>query len=170
MLYAQARELIKSGDMLLWRDHKGGSVHSIIERWIVRHGTGSPYTHVAVAWAEHGRVWAMEITTSGCAPRLLSSLGQFDWAPSPKLLSDDALNFAFGCFGSWIYSRWQAVMGALKTLRIGDDTQGQCAEYALSIWRRDGMAPTEIATPGDCADGALLVWQASVQTVFKDTK
>jgi len=48
---------------------------------------------------------------------------------------------------------------------IGADTLGQCAEYALSIWRVDGMAPTDTATPGACADGALLNWGSSLHSV-----
>ena len=162
MKYSDARLNIKTGDMLLWRNHPGGSLRGIIERWFVSHGTASPYTHVGVAWAEHGRVWVMEITTKGCAPRLLSTCGDFDWSPAQKPLSDTALTFAFDCFGSWVYSRWQAIAGALKRLAIGKDTSGQCAEYALSIWGIDGQRPTEIATPADCAEGAMRVWQSPV--------
>ena len=170
MKYEDARDKIKTGDMLLWRAHKGGPLRGVIERWLVSHGTATPYTHVGVAWAEHGRVWAMEITTKGCAPRLLSELGTFDWAPSPRPLSAAALEWAFACFGVWEYSRWQAVMGALKRLTIGADTFGQCAEYALSIWSREGMAPTQTATPGACADGALFFWEAPMVTVQNEAK
>lgn len=160
--YEHIRDRIKSGDMLLWRDHKGGPLRGIVERWIVRHGTASPYTHVGVAWADHGRLWVMDITTKGCAPRLLSTCGDFDWAPAPMELSERALAFAHGCFGEWVYSRYQAVMGALKRLTIGVDTVGQCAEYSLAVWQIDGMAPTEQATPGACADGALKTWGSAL--------
>lgn len=165
MKYADAREQITTGDMLLWRAHAGGPLRGMVERWIVSHGTASPYTHVGVAWAEHGRVWVLEITTKGCAPRLLSELGDFDWAPAPLILSPAALEWAFSCFGKWEYSRWQAVLGALKRLTIGADNFGQCAEYALSIWSRDGMAPTNTATPGACADGAMAVWDVAIVPV-----
>ena len=165
MKYTDARDKIKTGDMLLWRNHGGGPLRGIIERWIVAHGTATPYTHVGVAWAEHGRVWVMEITTKGCAPRLLSELGSFDWAPCPQPLTNAALEWAFGCFGEWEYSRWQAMLGALKRLVIGADNFGQCAEYALSIWARDGMAPTDTATPGACAEGAMRVWDVPITWV-----
>lgn len=165
MLYEDARYQIKTGDMLLWRDHAGGPLRGIIERWIVRHGTASPYTHVGVAWADHGRVWVMDITTKGCAPRLLSGCGDFDWSPAPQALSERALVYAHSCFGEWTYSRWQAVLGAFKRLVIGADAKGQCAEYALSIWRLDDMAPTDTATPGACADGALLRWECPLMSV-----
>jgi hypothetical protein len=137
----------------------------MVERWFVSHGTASPYTHVGVAWVEYGRVWVMEITTKGCAPRLLSTCGEFDWSPCPKPVSETALTFAFNCFGSWTYSRWQAIAGALRRLTIGDDNLGQCAEYALSIWVIDGQRPTETATPAECAYGAMRVWQSSIFTV-----
>jgi len=167
--YAEARSRIKTGDMLLWRDHNGGTVRSMVERWIVRHGTASPYTHVGVAWVDNGRVWVMDITTRGCAPRLLSTCLPFDWAAAPEPLSADALAYAFSCFGQWTYSRWQAVMGAAKRLTIGVDTKGQCAEYTLAIYRANGNQPTAIATPGDCADGAMLVWGIPIFTITGET-
>lgn len=76
----------------------------------------------------------MDITTKGCAPRLLSTCGDFDWAPAPAVLSDKALRYAQACFGEWTYSRLQAVLGKLKRLVIGQDSRGQCAEYCLAIW------------------------------------
>lgn len=166
MKYAEARELIKTGDMLLWRDHSGGPIRGIGERWIVRHSTASPYTHVGVAWVERGRCWVIEITTKGCAPRLLSAVLPFDWAPAPKELSEEALTFAFSCFGVWEYDRLQAIQGQLQRLILGKDTKGQCAELALCIWAVDNIAPSITATPGACSDGALEVWQSSIRSVF----
>lgn len=160
MNYSDARSLIKSGDMLLWRDHPGGSVRSIIERWFVRHASASPYTHIGVALVEHERVRVMDITTKGCAPRPLSGNPDFDWAPAPKVLSEESINFAASCWGEWEYSRWQAILGWCKRLVIGADTKGQCAEYAIAIWRANHMAPTDIASPAACADGATLVWDS----------
>lgn len=170
MKYAEARNRITTGDMLLWRDHKDGALRSIIERWIVRHGTASPYTHIGVAWADNGRVWVMDITTKGCAPRLLSECLPFDWSPAPEPLSESALNYAFSCFGVWTYSRWQAIAGAVKRLVIGVDTEGQCAEYALSVWRENGNQPSTIATPGDCADGAMEIWGSPLFNVIGEPK
>lgn len=54
MKYEAIREQLKSGDMLLFRNHSGGGLRGILERWFVAHGTASPYTHVGVAWVEHG--------------------------------------------------------------------------------------------------------------------
>lgn len=168
--YAHIRDRIKTGDMLLWRNSTGGGLRSVIERWIVRHGTASPYTHVGVAWHDHGRVWVMDITTKGCAPRLLSTCGDFDLAPAPQPLSETALAFAHKCFGEWTYSRWQAVLGQFKRLTIGADSKGQCAEYALSVWMVDGMTPTGTATPGACAAGAMSVWGSSLVAVTNRTE
>lgn len=165
MNYEQARSQIKTGDMLLFRNHVGGGLRATIERWFVSHGTGSPYTHVGVAWSEHGRVWIMDITTKGCAPRLLSSAGDFDWAPAPTALNEQALEFAFDGFGELTYSRIQAVLAELGLLKIGADMQSECAEYALTIWRKAGMPPTDKATPAACAEGAMLNWGASITAV-----
>ena len=165
MKYTDIRHLIKTGDMLLWRDHKAGSLRSVIERWVIRHGTASPYTHVGLAWKEYGRLWVMDISPKGCAPRLLSECDSFDWAPAPKALSDNALSIAFSCFGEWSYSRWQAILGGIKRLVIGKDKLGQCAEFVLYVLREDNMAPTDIATPGACAIGALQVWGSPITTI-----
>lgn len=165
MKYNEARELLKTGDMLLYRNHQGGGLRAMVERWTVNHGTASPYCHVGMAlnWAD--RLWIMDITTKGCAPRILSATGAFDWAPSPCKLSDTALNYAADQFGELTYSRLQAVLGQLRQLTIGQDKKSQCAEYFLSIWNVDGMAPSKIATPAACSDGALQVWGSSITSV-----
>lgn len=166
MLYEEIRHKIKTGDMLLWRATKEGTFRNILERWFVTHGTSSPYSHVGIAWVGGGRVWVMEITTHGCAPRLLSSCGDFDWVSSPKELSEQALTYAFDCFGVWIYSRTQAVLGALKRLVVGNDLKGQCAEYFLAVHAVDKTEPTTIATPAACAEGAMKNWGSPITYVY----
>lgn len=165
MQYADLRTKIKSGDMLLFRNHSGGGLRGILERWFVVHGTASPYTHVGVAWVEHGRVWCMDMTTKGCAPRLLSTCGSFDWAPAPKPLNDAAFGFAFGKFGELEYSRWRAIGGALGLIDVRSEGESMCAEYALAIWEHADMAPTDTATPAACADGAMEIWEAGIVRV-----
>lgn len=151
--------------MLLWRNHAGGGLRAIVERWFVSHGTASPYTHIGVAWVEYGRVWIMDVTTRGCAPRILSKAGDFDWIPAPEELSTKALEFAFSGFGEFEYSRFQAVLGELGLLKIGADLQSQCAEYALTVWQASGMAPTTKVTPAACADGGMTTWAAPIYNV-----
>lgn len=160
--YTDARPLIKSGDMLLWRDHPGGSVRSIIERWFVRHACASPYTHIGVALVQNGRVSVMDITTKGCAPRPLSGNPDFDWIAGPRVLTQEDIDFAATFWGEMVYDRWQAILGQLKALVIGADMRGQCAEYALMIWRHAGFAPTNTATPAACADGGLMTWKRTM--------
>lgn len=168
MIYSEIRDKIKTGDMLLYRNHQGGGLRATLERWTVSHGTASPYTHVGVAWVGHGRIWIMDITTKGCAPRLLSKTGHFDLAPAPMELSQGALNFAFEGFGELTYSKWQAFLGGLGKLNIGKDQLSQCAEYALTIWETSGMLPTNTATPSACADGALQRWGSSITFVTQE--
>lgn len=165
MKYSEAREQIKTGDMLLWRNVQSSGARSVIEHWLVKHGTASPYTHIGVALVEHGRVSVMDLTTTGCAPRLLSSDVPCDWAPAPHELSEEALTFAFSCFGKITYSRWDAIVAAFVAFATGVEKPGQCAQYALSIWRKAGMPPSNFATPGACADGALSAWGSSITEI-----
>ena len=165
MNYSEARDKIKTGDMLLFRNHVGGGLRATIERWFVSHGTASPYTHVGVCWSEHGRMWVMDMTTKGCAPRLLSSCGDFDLAPAPRGLTDSELTFAASHFGELEYSRWRALGGKLGLIDIKSEKESMCAEYALAIYKNAGMSPSDIATPAACAEGAMLNWGASITAV-----
>jgi len=165
MIYETARPLIRSGDMLLWSRAGGWSSRGDLERHAVRIATESQWTHIGVAWAEHGRAWVMDLTTRGCAPRLLSSELPFWWIPAPRPLSEAALERAFARFGVLEYSRWQAVAGYLRWLDIGADLKGQCAEYALEIWRVDDMAPSTVATPYGCMAGAMRGWPGAHLTM-----
>lgn len=163
--YAKIRDSLKSGDMVLCRDSGLGSLRTRVERLIVKHGTASPYTHTGVVWKDLGRVWVMEMTTHGCAPHLLSTYGDFVLAYAPEELTEEALNYAHSQFGELTYSKWQAILGQLKHLTIGQDKKAQCAEYAISIWQKSGMPPTDIATPGACSEGAMLVWNSPLVSV-----
>lgn len=168
MKYSEVRPHLKTGDLLFWGEYKGGSLRSIIERWLVRHDTASPLIHVGMVWVDYERVWVMDITTEGCAPKLLSNCNDFYWAAAPRKLSDAGLTYAFHCFGKLTYSRWQAFLGSLKRLKIGADLKGQCAEFVLSVLNVDNMAPSTVATPAACADGAMKVWNAAMIAVSMD--
>jgi hypothetical protein len=165
MNYEDARNKIKTGDMLLFRYRAGVGLRANVERWLVSHGTASPYTHVGVAWSEHGRNWCMDMTTKGCAPRLLSSCGDFDLACSPMPLNEEALGFAFSQFGELQYSRLRAIGGALGLIDIKSEHESMCAEYALTIYKKAGFAPSEIATPAMLAVGAAYNWGVSTVVI-----
>lgn len=167
--YQNCRGKIKTGDMLLFRNHSGGGIRSVIERWFVSHGTASPYTHVGVAWAEHGRVWCMDMTTKGCAPRLLSLCGDFDLATAPMPLNEDALAFAFGQFGELEYSRLRAIGGALGLINVKSERESMCAEFALAIYKRAGIPPCNIATPAMLAHGAAYSWGSPIVVIKNGT-
>jgi hypothetical protein len=161
MRYDQVREQIKSGDMLLWSAQGGWGSRHDIETKLVKMGTESQWTHVGVAWVERGRVFVMDLTTRGCAPRPLSGDLPCYWIPAPRELSEQALQYAFSRFGEMTYSRWQAFKAAFGKLAIGRDLVGECAEYAIEIWRMDGLHPTVVATPGGCMEGALANWEGA---------
>lgn len=158
MRYADVRERIKTGDLLLWSSDASGSTRHDIETEIVKLATRSQWTHAGVAWSEHGRVMVMDLTTRGCAPRPLSGDLPFWWIPAPRELGRAGLDYAFSRFGEMVYSRWQAITAVLRRLVVGDDLQGQCAEYVLEVYRADGMAPTDVATPAALMVGAMNNW------------
>lgn len=167
--YSEIRDSIKSGDMILWSASGDHLSQHDIETNLVKIATESQWTHVGIAWVEHGRVWVMDLTTSGCAPRLLGDDAPFYLINSPKELTEAALQYAFARFGKMTYSKWQAVLGFLKRLTIGDDMKGECAEFVLEVYRASGMAPTEVATPYWCMVGALSNWKgASLTYVTND--
>ena len=166
MNYQDVRDKLKTGDMLLFRNHRGGGLRAVIERWVVEHGTASPYTHVGVCWAEHGRVWVMDMTTKGCAPRPLSMAGDFDWMPAPMSLNEESLVFAFSKFGELKYSKLRAIGGQLGLINIRSEHESMCAEYALTIYKKAGMAPCDHATPAMLAYGAQYSWGSAPVVVL----
>lgn len=168
MKYSEVRSKLKTGDLVFWGEYKGGSFRSVVERWLVRHKTASPLIHVGLLWVDHERVWVMDITTEGCAPKLLSNCHSFYWIAAPRQLSEAGLTYAFGCFGKLTYSRWQALLGSLQRLRIGVDLKSQCAEFVITVLAVDAMAPSEIATPAACADGAMKLWNSAMIAVSMD--
>jgi hypothetical protein len=158
MRYSKLRPRIKTGDLIVWAHRGNLRSRKGFETWLTRTAQQAPWTHVGVAWVEHGRVWVMDLTTRGCAPRLLSGDLPAYWIAAPRALGEPALHYAFSRFGELVYSRWQAVLGFLGLLRIGADLQGECAEYVLEIYRTEGIAPTDVATPAALVEAALAVW------------
>lgn len=157
--YSDVREKLKSGDMVLWAAEPEGYSQHDMETHLVKMATESQWTHVGVLWVEHGRVFVMDLTTKGCAPRPLSEDLPVFIIPSPAPLSEMALRYAFSRFGRMVYSKWQALLGFMKRLTIGDDMSGECAEFVLEVYGVDGIAPTQIATPRDCFMGAMMRWK-----------
>lgn len=162
MRYLDIRDQIKTGDMLLWSAKVENFNRHDIETELVKIGTGSQWTHVGVAWEDHGRVFVMDLTRRGCAPRPLSNDCPFWWIPAPAPLSETALQHAFSRFGEMTYvTNWQAFVGWLKQITKRDDQKGQCSNYALEIWGIDNMAPTTEATPAACMLGAMQNWDGA---------
>lgn len=169
MTYDEFRRSVKTGDMLLWQSKPTGNLRHDTEIEAVQVSTESPWTHVGIAWVEYGRAWAMDLTVTGCAPRLLSNDPPQAWINAPRRLSRAGLLYAFSRFGKMRYSRWQAILGYLRRLAIGNDMLGQCAEYVIEVYREGGMAPSEIATPAACVEGALLRWSgAALRRITKE--
>lgn len=144
MFYADARERIKSGDLLAWT-HTGWGSWTAIKMQIVRIFTRSEYSHVGIAWTVAGRVFVLEASTGGVRIYPLSEKPSFWWVSLPELRIG-AEEYALSKVGER-YSYWQAITGFLKTLKPGADRSWQCAEYALAVLRENGLNMGEATTP-----------------------
>lgn len=157
MKYEEARPLIKTGDLLAW---SSGSwkTWSGIQINIVRLFTRSEYSHVGMAYVAHDRVFIMEAVGAGVRLFPLSKEIPFYWIQKPHKLSRVATNFAFEHMGEK-YSKWQAILGGLKKLTLGEDNQWQCAEYVKSILKMDSKdyLISDI-TPASLVKAAASTW------------
>lgn len=146
--YTEARELIKTGDILGWT-HAGGWFKSFYNFKInlVRLFTRSKYSHVGVAVVLAGRVFILESVTGGVRLVPLSKFLPCDWADRPAWSGDD-LERAMSVCGE-PYSQLEAMLGALGE---NDDANGQwqCAELVKWACRLDCLA-----TPAAVMDYAL---------------
>lgn len=138
MRYAEARNQIRSGDVLAWDGR-------CFQCRIVRAFTAETYSHVGVAWVVGGRVFILEAVTSGVRIFPLSRELPFYWLPLGLAWTVEAEQFALAHVGEK-YSRWEAVKAFLR-LPL-DNTTWQCAEYALAVIERIGVRLDVPATPG----------------------
>lgn len=154
MQYAKARPNIRTGDLLAWC---GGDWKSLkgIQTLAIRVFDGTPYTHVGVAWVVAGRVFVIHAVGRGVSIEPLSQQASFYWLPMNLDVSDDALEQAFSRVGEQ-YSRWQAILGFFRQLKIGEDALWQCAEFVLWWYCVIGSKLDADATPSAVVHSALV--------------
>ena len=156
MKYSDARQLIKTGDLLAWSNGGWGSWHDIQVN-LVRIFTRSEYSHVGLALVGAGRVFVLEAVSSGVRLFPLSRALPFWWIRRPEELDAEAIDFAFDRLGDG-YSRLQAIRAFFGTLPAGEDDRWQCAEYVLGVLDAAGEKLTAAATPTGVVSAAARAW------------
>lgn len=145
MRYAEARNQIKSGDLLAWRGR--GPVG-----WIVRHWTGSAWSHVGVAWRFRGRLFVLEAREGiGVGLRAVSNALPFDHIGSDADWNDEVERFALDHLGK-AYSYPDFVRAGLG---LAPGHEGEiCSEYAAKVLRRAGVLASGY-TPAQIVNSCL---------------
>lgn len=94
MKYAQARRLLKSGDVLAWQGT------GPLSRFIA-HITGGAYTHVGIVWRDDDRVFILQDKEFVGINLIAASEAPFpcDWIKTDLPWTDDIRNQAFRCMG-----------------------------------------------------------------------
>lgn len=120
--------------------------------------TRSDYSHVGVAWADHGRIFIFEAVGTGVRVFPLSRELPCYWVKRPKELGNGALEWAFSKLGNKYESKWKMVVDFVKSLRLGENDRWQCSEYVLGILEQDGEVLTNVATPTGVVKAAMQRW------------
>jgi len=154
MRYAEARPLIRSGDLLAW-SHRAPWWRSWHDCKIalVRAFTQSEYSHVGTAWVVGGRVFVIEAVMPLVRIYPLSKAVEFYHLPLGAAWSDKALEYALGKVGHR-YSQLQAFQ-AFFHLPANDDLW-ECAELTRAIALQDGIYLGDKATPTAVVRAAQL--------------
>ena len=161
MRYADARPLVKSGDLLAF---SGGSWRSWndIKVNLVRLFTRSTYSHVGLAWVVGGRVFVLEAVRPKVRIFPLSQRGDFFLIRLDASWRADTEAFALARVG-YDYSELDAVKGFLDCLEPGQVSQ--CAAFVLEVLRQDGTALGQRATPDAVVQAALALQGATLMFV-----
>lgn len=157
MKYGAARKNIRTGDALFfsggnWRSWYG------IQVMLVRMFKPSKWSHVGMAWAEHGRVFIIEAV--GAEVRLfpLSREIPFGLVPRPQPLSEEALDWAFQRLGNKYPQKWKMVLNKLFGLGVDMEGRMDCSDLFLAILRQDGEVLPCAADPSSISDCVMAKW------------
>lgn len=151
MDYADARPLIRSGDLLAfssgsWKTWSGIKVN------IVRMFTRSTYSHVGLAWAIGGRVFVLEAVKPRLRIYPLSQCHDFYLLGLKAPWREQTETFALENIGG-TYSEWVALQAFFRPLEKGNVRQ--CAAYVREILLFDGIDLGDRSTPDAVVDAAL---------------
>ena len=151
MDYATARPLIRSGDLIAQSGGVWTSWHGIKVN-IVRMFTRSTYSHVGIAWVVGGRVFILEAVKPKLRIYPASKIGDFYLLPMRATWADTTEQLALENVGV-DYSEVIAIKAFFK-LFDGAEVR-QCAAYALTVLRADGIKLGNRATPGAAVLAAM---------------
>lgn len=156
MNYADAREHIRSGDLLAW-SHRGFRSWYDLKIQAVRLFTRSEYSHVGIALVLGGRVWVVESVTplvrivplSNLLPCYLLTVPGLDWR-------DEDTEFALSFVGNdaYSYSQREAIRGFFGTNDTADALL-ECAEFVQISYEQAGLFLACHATPSDVVRAAM---------------
>ena len=149
MNYHAIRAQIRTGDLLFWSHGDWASLDGI-QVLIVRAFTMSEFSHVGVAVVLAGRVFVAHAIGRGVVIEPLSNQDAFYWCPLGFAFPEPALDAGMSRVGER-YSKWQALLGFFRKLRIGADKEWQCAEFTLWFWQQAGLILGDVATPAAIA-------------------
>ena len=151
MKYADARPMIKSGDLLAWT-HRGWKTWHDFKVQMVRMFTRSEYSHVGVAWVVGGRVFALEAVMPLSRIYPLSKLGDFYLIPSDASWKPSTEQYALDHIGKE-YSQLAAMAAPFKAAE--KDRVDQCAAYTIQVLAQDGINLGYRAVPALVVGAAL---------------
>ena len=156
MKYSQAREHIKSGDIIAFT-HKAWCSLYDIQVQAVRVFTKSEYSHVAQVWVFGDRVFVIEAVEPFVRIVPLSNILElgFYWLPSDTKMGAGELEYAISQVGIGAYSKIQAIAAQLDMLKIGADDKWECAELVIALRKMSGVNLGNKATPSAVVQKAL---------------
>lgn len=166
MNYLEARSKVKTGD-LITLTHRSWKTWYDFQIQMVRLFDQSEYCHVGMIVWIGDTVFVVESVTPTVRLVPLSNFVEegFYWIPLGGLSSTEEVNAALSMVGKARYSKWDAVKGWFKKLRIGSNRSWQCAE-AVIFWRRiSGINLGNVATPSAVVEAALTLHDTSVHIV-----
>jgi hypothetical protein len=153
MNYAEVRNQIRSGDLLVW-SHRGIKSWHDLKIWFVRLFTRSEYSHVGLAWVVGGRVFVIEAVQPVVRNYPLSKLladGAY-WITTGAAWRPETEELALSCVGD-PYSQVQAVQAPFG--KPPEDKLWQCAELVATVLRADGIELGTVYTPSAIARSAM---------------
>jgi hypothetical protein len=142
MQYDQARELIRSGDVLAWSHRPLRTWHDL-QIALVRIFTRSEWSHVGIAWAIGGRLFVLEaVSKAGVRIFPLSRAGCFTWVPRGQWSAVQE-QIALAHIGQ-PYSKWDAIRAFFG---LSDSSNGRwfCSEFVCAVLGIDLHKPTPAA-------------------------
>ena len=142
--YSDIRPLIKSGDLFAWRKTTPFAQ-------LIRHWTGSSYSHVGIAWTFRNRVFILQDKEKqGINLVALSDNLPCDWIPTNANWTDEVETEAMRHLGQ-SYSMLNCILAGLNIPPVG--VNRICSEYAYKILQLAGVVKYEFAlTPSQLVD------------------